>query len=281
MSKRGLPNCRSGLLFAGLLAVACSNGEAPAPGNGSTSVTGGNKADANGAAGGGQGGRTATGGTSPVQGGGGSGGGAGAGGTGGGTPTGGFPDGGGTGLGGSGGSMGDAATDLKGSDAESAAPDAKTGPFALTSAVVKAGQVIATKYRCGPENVSPPLSWPAGPTGTMSYAVTMLHTNSVHWVLWDIPANVTDLPEGIAREAEPPVPAGAKQAKPNLDGSTWFGYTGPCPHGAAQSYEYNVYALSVAKLAGPTTGSMAPEVNAAILKSKPLATAQLSVMASK
>jgi Raf kinase inhibitor-like YbhB/YbcL family protein len=146
--------------------------------------------------------------------------------------------------------------------------------------VVKAGDMIDMKYRCGTVNVSPPLSWPAGPAGTMSYAVTMLHAASVHWVLWDIPADVTSLPEAVERKAEPSVPAGAKQAMPNLDGATWYGYTGPCPHGANQHYEYNVYAMKVAKLDGVTTMSKATEVNAAILKSGALATAQLSVMAT-
>jgi Raf kinase inhibitor-like YbhB/YbcL family protein len=164
----------------------------------------------------------------------------------------------------------------------SSAPDkgGNTGPFALTSSVVKAGDMIDMKYRCGTVNVSPPLSWPAGPAGTMSYAVTLLHAASVHWVLWDIPADVTSLPEAIERKAEPSVPAGAKQAMPNLDGATWYGYTGPCPHGANQHYEYNVYAMKVAKLDGVTTMSKATDVNAAILKSGALATAQLSVMAT-
>jgi Raf kinase inhibitor-like YbhB/YbcL family protein len=275
-----LRTCLAAVLITGL--AACSQTSNDAPGN---TGSGGAPSTSSGGRGGGTAGNggSNTGGSSPAAMGGS-----------GGSASGGADATGGAGIGGAGGTMGTAdgsppetggSTGTGGTTNDGSAPaDAPpplTGPFALTSPVVMANQVIAPKYRCGMPNVSPPLAWPAGPSGTMSYAVTMLHAASVHWTLWDIPATVTSLPENIAREAEPMTPAGSKQTKPNLDGATWFGYTGPCPQGAAQHYEFNVYALPVAKLDGVTTASAATAVNAAILKAKPLATAQLSVMASK
>jgi Raf kinase inhibitor-like YbhB/YbcL family protein len=152
------------------------------------------------------------------------------------------------------------------------------GAFTLTSSVFKEGGVIPTQYRCKYENVSPPLSWTAGPKGTQSYAMVMIHTTSFHWVLWDIPLGTTSLPMGVERMPQPPVPAGSKQDKPNIDGATWYGYTGPCP-ATSSHYEYIVYALDVATLPGVTPETATKQVNAAIQAHK-LASAQLSGTAS-
>jgi Raf kinase inhibitor-like YbhB/YbcL family protein len=125
------------------------------------------------------------------------------------------------------------------------------------------------------------LSWGAGPAGTQSYAVTLVHpTAAFHWVLWDIPATTSSLPEGVMRMPNPMPPNGSKQIKPGLDGSTWFGYTGPCPQGALTSYIFTVYALKVATLPGVTTASAGAAVNAAI-QSNMLASSKLTVMAMK
>jgi Raf kinase inhibitor-like YbhB/YbcL family protein len=140
-----------------------------------------------------------------------------------------------------------------------------SGPFTLTSSAFAEGETIALKYRCRQANVSPALSWTAGPPGTRSYAVTMLHATALHWALYDIPADTRSLPEDIAKVAEPPLPAGSKQVQPNVDGSTWFGYSGPCPGGTAlSSYEFFVYALTVETLTDITTASSIDATNAAI-----------------
>lgn len=146
-------------------------------------------------------------------------------------------------------------------------PDAggEAGPMQLTSTAFKEGEDVPAKFRCGPVNVSPELAWTPGPPGTKSYAVTMLHQRSVHWVLWDIPATTLSLPEGIMRVAEPPVPPGSKQIKPNIDGFTMFGYTGPCPQSANRTYDFFVYALNVASLPGITTASSGQAANAAVI----------------
>jgi Raf kinase inhibitor-like YbhB/YbcL family protein len=129
--------------------------------------------------------------------------------------------------------------------------------------------VIDPKYRCKTANVSPPLSWTPGPAGTMSYAVSMNHNAALHWLLWDIPVGTTSLPEAVAREAMPAVPAGSKQNKTSTDGATWYGYTGPCPGGTTTGgsftdYPFTVYALKVASLTGVTPNSSSAQIKAAI-----------------
>jgi Raf kinase inhibitor-like YbhB/YbcL family protein len=157
------------------------------------------------------------------------------------------------------------------------------GPFALTSTAFKEGADVPVIYRCTDQNVSPPLSWTPGPAATQSYAVEMVHfaaDMSIHWSLWDIPASVTTLPMGVERVTNPTVPAGSQQVKTNIDGSTWAGYTGPCPGSANQKYEYAVYALDIAMLPGVTVQSTTADVDKAI-KAHQLARAALTGGASK
>jgi Raf kinase inhibitor-like YbhB/YbcL family protein len=267
-------------------APACSSDE---PGDGTGGRGGGGASGGTGGRGGtgGSGGSSAgsggaTGGSSATGGSGGSGGSAATGGSGGSGGTGGTGGGGGsTATGGSGGGSGDAAreTSPDGPGDVSAETPAAGGPFALTSSVFKQGEVIERMYRCRTENISPPFSWTPGPAGTKSYAIMMHHMQAPHWMMWDIPADVTSLPVAIARAAMPPTPAGAKQAKPNVDGSTWYGYSGPCPGSPNRQYDFDVYALDVATLPGVTPDTAVRTVITAVRRS-PLAHARLSGRAS-
>jgi Raf kinase inhibitor-like YbhB/YbcL family protein len=160
-----------------------------------------------------------------------------------------------------------------GEDGSGAVLDGPAGPFALTSPVFKEGDDIATMYRCPPApNLSPPLAWGAGPAGTQSYALTLARGATLHWVLWDVPATVTALPPDVAKEAAPPVPAGARQIA--------GGYFGPCPEGGRVDYDFVVYALKVAHLAGVTPQSSTKAL-ATALAAETLARATLKVFGAK
>jgi Raf kinase inhibitor-like YbhB/YbcL family protein len=177
--------------------------------------------------------------------------------------------------------------------ADTAFPDASAmsidapvadGPFAISSPVVKAGGTIPKMYMCRNENVSPPLDWTPGPAGTKSYAVTMIHTPSWHWVLWDIPVTTLSLPMGVATVAEPPVPAGSKQNRPNIDCAhipcaTWYGHTGPCPN-TSSTYDYAVWALDVEKLPGVTTAMTSKQITD-VIKAHMVGRAQMTVAATR
>lgn len=93
------------------------------------------------------------------------------------------------------------------------------------------------------DNVSPPLEWSGGPDGTKSFALILFDTTygMLHWVVWDIPATATSLPEAIAPGYDLSTPAGAHQVS-----ATGHGYFGPCSSGAiAGTYEYRLHALGV------------------------------------
>jgi Raf kinase inhibitor-like YbhB/YbcL family protein len=139
------------------------------------------------------------------------------------------------------------------------------GPFALTSSVLKDNTPVPKAFTCATlstqnaqgtgGDASPDLAWSGAPAGTMSFAV-VLHDNAnknTHWVIYDIPANVTSLPKGIARTATLTVPPGARQVK-SYDGG--YGYMGPCPN-VLHEYTFTVYAMPTATTPGITAGDRA------------------------
>jgi Raf kinase inhibitor-like YbhB/YbcL family protein len=78
-------------------------------------------------------------------------------------------------------------------------------PFSITSPSFSAGGAIPKKFTCDGSDVSPQSSWKAAPAGTQTFALIVDDPDSpvgtwVHWVLYDVPANTTELPEGLEKE---------------------------------------------------------------------------------
>ena len=148
----------------------------------------------------------------------------------------------------------------------------EAGPFELTSTAFVEGATIPTIHECGPQtvpngpgqDVSPPLAWTPGPEGTQSYALVMQDIDSsvIHWVVYDIPATASSLPQGIVPGYAIGDPSGAKQAE--LQGSGYFGYFGPCSPGVVNTYRFTLYAMPTATLAGATMQSSETELAASI-----------------
>ncbi|MGI8840867.1 MAG: YbhB/YbcL family Raf kinase inhibitor-like protein [Caulobacteraceae bacterium] len=118
----------------------------------------------------------------------------------------------------------------------------------LTSSAVGAGGAIAQRQSGYGQNLSPPLSWTAA-AGAKAYAVILEDPDApgprpfVHWTIWNIPAGVTSLPEGVATGARPPSPAGATQGANDAGGT---GYFGPKPPSGVHHYRFQVFALDAA-----------------------------------
>jgi Raf kinase inhibitor-like YbhB/YbcL family protein len=151
------------------------------------------------------------------------------------------------------------------------------GAFALTSPVVKEGELLPADYRCA--KPSPALTWTPGPAGTMSYAIVFKDTTAggfsmgyMHWTIYDIPASVTSLPMGVPMGASLSDPAGAKQGQ-NYQNANAF--TGPC--GGMNTYRFTLYALSVATLPGLSASSKGAQVEAAAEGSSKLASTALNI----
>lgn len=126
-------------------------------------------------------------------------------------------------------------------------------PFSLSSPQIKNGGTLTTKqvfngFGCSGDNISPALVWKNPPAGTKSYAITVYDPDAPtgsgwwHWVVYNIPATVTSLPEGAGSNAAL-LPKGAVQSITDF-GLPGFG--GACPPAGdkAHRYVFSVYALS-------------------------------------
>ena len=148
-------------------------------------------------------------------------------------------------------------------------------PFALTSSAFAEGDALPKEFACDGTDVSPPLSWTAGPEGTKSYAIVFADESNglTHAAIYDIPADVTSLPKNVDKKHEPSVPAGAKQ--PKSFRSTVYGWAGPCPTGK-HTYVFTVYALGIDRLPGTTADTTRTQIEQLIAKND-LASTKLTV----
>jgi len=120
----------------------------------------------------------------------------------------------------------------------STALGAHAAGFTLMSPTIKPGSTLTDAqvfkgFGCEGKNISPALKWSGAPAGTKSYAVTVYDPDAPtgsgwwHWVVYNIPATATELPEGAgAPDGKGPLPAGAVQGRTDF-GSAGFG--GACP----------------------------------------------------
>lgn len=150
--------------------------------------------------------------------------------------------------------------------------DAAAGTLTVTSPAFAAGATIPNVHSCNGAGESIPLQWSGAPDGTRSYAVVMRDLSlpgddNYHWVIWDIPAATTSLPQGITKQAQPPVPAGAKQTAWSFGAQLGYGHMCP-PNGTTHDYELTVYAFPVATLPSASDPTSPNQVDAVIQANK-------------
>ncbi|MGQ4648005.1 YbhB/YbcL family Raf kinase inhibitor-like protein [Lyngbya aestuarii] len=114
----------------------------------------------------------------------------------------------------------------------------------LESTAFEADGLIPAKYTCDGQDISPPLAWEEPPARTESFAFICDDPDAplrtfVHWVLYDLPVDIRQLPEGVP--GEPMLSGGGVQGKSDFDK---LGYGGPCPPSGVHRYFFKVYALS-------------------------------------
>ena len=102
---------------------------------------------------------------------------------------------------------------------------------------------MSDKYTCDDVDVSPPLEWKDAPAVTKSFAIIFETPdaptgNWVQWLIYDIPAEVTSLPQSVARTGQ--LDFGARQGKNDFD---QLGYAGPCLPAGEHRFFFRVYAL--------------------------------------
>lgn len=134
--------------------------------------------------------------------------------------------------------------------------------FTLQSPAFAANGGIPKAHTCEGEDRSPVLRWSDPPPGTRSFALIVddpdapdpkaPRTTWVHWVLYDLPATATSLPEGIDASALPP------STRQGLNDWKRTGYSGPCPPIGRHRYFFKLYALDTVlpDLGAPTKAQL-------------------------
>jgi len=119
----------------------------------------------------------------------------------------------------------------------------------ITSLSFENQKSIAKKFTCDGENISPALELSGVPEGTKSFALIVDDPDApdpanprmtwVHWVLYNIPATVSSLPEGVKDKDLP------KGTLKGLNDWKKTGYGGPCPPIGKHRYFHKLYALDI------------------------------------
>jgi Raf kinase inhibitor-like YbhB/YbcL family protein len=141
--------------------------------------------------------------------------------------------------------------------------------FVLTSPTIGSNLFLTEKqvfngFGCSGENKSPGLKWAGIPKGTKSLAITVYDPDAPtgsgwwHWIVYNIPGNISELQEDAGKPNSDLLPLGAIQGRTDY-GTHAFG--GACPPIGDKPHRYifTVHALKIEKIEVP------PEASAALI----------------
>ncbi len=105
---------------------------------------------------------------------------------------------------------------------------------------------IGVQQSCDGLELSPQLSWDTPPDEAVTVAVVLESSDDrrVHWLLYNVPAGVGEMPEGV--HGSPQLANGARHG---INDFNRIAYTGPCPErnaGEVGGYTIDLYALDLA-----------------------------------
>ncbi len=120
----------------------------------------------------------------------------------------------------------------------------------LTSSAFAHNGPMLRKHTGEGVDYSPPLAWEGAPEGTQSFVLICDDPDALrvagrvwnHWMIWNIPAHIHQLPENVEKTDAPASVPGARQGM-----NSWprLGYYGPMPPPGSgpHHYHFRLYAL--------------------------------------
>jgi Raf kinase inhibitor-like YbhB/YbcL family protein len=122
-------------------------------------------------------------------------------------------------------------------------------------------QEMPVDFSCKGKATAPAIQWTRPADGTKSYALITMDWDApspslrlfpiTHWVLYNIPADMTEIPEGSTN-----ADLIQKKIVPGLNIAGQPGYAAPCPPMGTHHYEFRIYALDTEQLQ-PTSNDRA------------------------
>ncbi|MEG3438392.1 YbhB/YbcL family Raf kinase inhibitor-like protein [Pannus brasiliensis CCIBt3594] len=111
----------------------------------------------------------------------------------------------------------------------------------IESSAFVSGGSIPPEHTCDGKQISPPLFWSESPERTESFvllvddpdAVAVIGKTFDHWVLYDLPGDLRELPPGLSTA---PKLAGGGVHGITTQGT--YGYFGPCPPPGSSPHHY-------------------------------------------
>ncbi len=118
----------------------------------------------------------------------------------------------------------------------------------ISSSAFEEGAEIPTRFTCDGEDVSPPLAISGVPENARTLALIVDDPDApggtfVHWLLWNLPPGVRELPEDVPPDD---VVTGLGDARHGITDFKRVGYGGPCPPDRRHTYRFMLYALDTA-----------------------------------
>lgn len=118
----------------------------------------------------------------------------------------------------------------------------------LESSAFAANGLIPAEYTCDGSNISPALNWGTPPAKTQSLALIVEDPDApggtyTHWMIYNLPAIATGIPEGVTAQ---PILLQPQEIKGAVQGKNDFGkigYGGPCPPSGTHRYFFKLYAV--------------------------------------
>lgn len=119
--------------------------------------------------------------------------------------------------------------------------------FTISTSAFDEGEAIPPRHTCSGADDSPPLSFDGVPDATAGFAIVVDDPDApggtfTHWLIWNVPAERTAVPAGVAASETVPALGDARQGENDFG---TVGYRGPCPPvgDGPHTYRFRGYAL--------------------------------------